>query len=102
MIHLRSKDNKAICKIAEESFSTPIEILAYGSRVNGDSHDASDLDIVIRKSINTEIIWDEFIEFKERLDDSTIPILIQSFIWKMLPETFHKNILQKYEVLFKN
>ena len=41
---LRVKDREAISQIARESFSTPIEIWAYGSRVNGHAHQASDLD----------------------------------------------------------
>ncbi len=48
MLNLRAKDHTALCKIADNCFITRIEIWAYGSRVNGDSHDASDLDLVIR------------------------------------------------------
>ena len=42
---------------------------------------------------------DEFIDFKEALTNSNIPILIKVMDWGRIPQSFHKNILLKYEVL---
>ena len=100
MLHLRNKDRKALCQIAEQCFTAPIEIWAYGSRVNGDSHDASDLNLVIRRANLTAVDWQELMNFKEKLQHSNIPILIQSFDWNSLPESFHRNILKNYVVIF--
>ena len=102
MIDLRDEDNVAICDIAEKCFKTPIEIWAYGSRVNGDSHDASDLDLVIRTDNLKSLAWRNLAAFQEQLRDSNIPILIQAFDWAKLPKSFHTNILEKYEVIFSN
>lgn len=44
---LRDKDRRTLCEIFETS-PLPIEVWAYGSRVNGTAHDASDLDLVVR------------------------------------------------------
>jgi len=41
---LRAKDRRQICAIAARIFQEPVEIWAYGSRVDGTAHDASDLD----------------------------------------------------------
>jgi predicted nucleotidyltransferase len=96
---IRDKDKLEIIKIAKETIKTPSQIWAFGSRVNGDAHDTSDLDLVIVSNSNKKIDIDEFMSFKEALRDSNIPILIQVLDWNRIPESFHKNILMKYEVL---
>jgi predicted nucleotidyltransferase len=47
---LRNKDRERLIAIFETS-PVPIEVWAYGSRVNGSAHEGSDLDLVIRTSI---------------------------------------------------
>jgi len=96
---LRDKDRQALLEIAATTLKTPVEIWAYGSRVNGDAHDTSDLDLVIRTTHLTPLDHSELHNFITALDDSNIPILIQAFDWSSLPESFHHNILQKYEIL---
>ena len=44
---LRDKDRQALLQIFS-STKTPMEIWAYGSRVNGTVHSGSDLDLVAR------------------------------------------------------
>ena len=96
---LASKYKKQICAIANQSFSTSCHIIAYGSRVNGDAHDTSDLDLVIKSNTDNSISVDEVIEFKYNLENSNIPILIEVLIWDKLPESFKSNILNRYEIL---
>lgn len=100
MINLSKKDQEALCRIAENCFSSPIEIWVYGSRVNGDSHAASDLDLVIRTADLSPLDRRELMDFQEQVQESNIPILVQAFDWEKLPQSFHANILKKYEVLF--
>lgn len=95
---IRDIDRLEIIKIAKQTIKTPSKILAFGSRVNGDAHDTSDLDLVIVPNKN-HIKIDEFIAFKEALSDSNIPILIQVLDWNRIPKSFHNNILKKYEIL---
>lgn len=102
MLELRKKDQDALCNLAQKCFKPPIEIWAYGSRVNGGSHDASDLDLVVRNEQLTALKWEELLNFQELIRESTIPILVQVFDWNSLPPSFHTNILKKYEVLFSN
>jgi len=98
---LREKDRLEIIRIAKESFKTPLEIWAYGSRVNGEAHDMSDLDLVVLTDSKEKSDIGEFIDFKESLQKSNIPILIQVMDWNRIPESFHKNICENYEVLLK-
>jgi len=98
---LREKDKQQLLAIASRTLHTPLEIWAYGSRVNGDAHDTSDLDLVVRTQNLSRLNYSEFYAFKEALEQSTIPILIQVFDWVNIPESFQQNIRKGYEVLWR-
>jgi uncharacterized protein len=98
---IRKKDKQAIIAIAKETIAEPTTILAFGSRVNGKSHDMSDLDIVIVSDKKEKIAISQLMNFKEKLQESNIPIIVQAFDWYRLPESFHKNILSGHEVMAK-
>lgn len=98
---LRNKDRNSLTTIFE---TAPInfEIWAYGSRVNGNAHDGSDLDLVMRSSTLEKIPLPIFKDLQEKIRNSNIPIVVELFDWARLPENFHKNIFINYEVLYKN
>ncbi len=98
---LREKDKIRIETLAKQTLRTPLEIWAYGSRVNGDAHDTSDLDLVIVTKSKKRLDIDEFMSFKNALQKSNIPILIQVMDWNRIPESFHVNILANYKILIK-
>ena len=74
------------------------EVWAYGSRVNGESHEGSDLDLVVRGP-TLEPLGIEFIELVEALQESNIPILVQAHDWARLPDGFHREIDRDYVVV---
>ena len=76
------------------------EVWAYGSRVNGESHDASDLDLVLRGP-NLEPLGPELSRLVEALEQSPIPILVEVRDWARLPESFHREIERDYVVVWK-
>ena len=41
----------------------------------------------------------ELTDFELAVAESNIPILVQIFDWARIPESFHKNILNNYEIL---
>lgn len=98
---LRNKDLIRLIAIFE---SVPIsyEVWAYGSRVNGDAHEGSDLDLVIRMPGLERMPIEIYMELKEKIRESNVPIVVELFDWARLPESFHNNILQKHEILFSN
>jgi uncharacterized protein len=98
---LRSKDKERLVIIFETS-PLPIEVWAYGSRVSGDAHEGSDLDLVIRTPRLDKLALDVYLDLKEKIQESNIPIVVELFDWARLPESFHKNILAQHEVLFNN
>jgi len=99
---IREKDKLKIQYLAGKIFSKPLQILAYGSRVNGEAHDTSDLDLVIVSKDQTPIDIDEFGRFKDSLINSNIPILIQVMDWNRMPSSFKHNILLNNEELFSS
>ncbi len=74
------------------------EVWAYGSRVNGESHEGSDLDLVVRGP-GLEPLGVEFIDLVEAFHESNIPILVQPHDWVKLPESFHREIERDYVVV---
>jgi len=75
------------------------EVWAYGSRVNGDYYEASDLDLVVRqpedlnrKQINLGEVVDAFSE-------SNLPIIVQLVDWARIPTDFHAEIAENYVVV---
>ena len=76
-----------------------VAVWAYGSRVNGNAHDGSDLDLVLRAP-DLQALPTGFINrFREALTDSNLPIFVDVHDWAHLPSTFYPRILTRYEVL---
>ncbi len=76
-----------------------IEGWAYGSRVNGRSHEGSDLDLVLRAPGLAKIDTTQLAEFNEAVQESTIPFLVEARDWARLPESFHREIEREHVVL---
>ena len=76
-----------------------VEAWAYGSRVNGRSHDGSDLDLVLRGPKLDQIPAEELIDFAEAVRESAIPFLVEARDWARLPEPFHREIERSHVVL---
>lgn len=69
-----------------------IKVLAYGSRVKGTSHEGSDLDLVLIHSEGKPIDLDQLQTLRNALEESNIPILIDTLDWARIPETFKHEI----------
>ncbi|MCC6411445.1 MAG: nucleotidyltransferase domain-containing protein [Saprospiraceae bacterium] len=98
---LRNKDKESLLAIFATA-TVPIEVWAYGSRVTGEAHEGSDLDLVIRTPNLQKLPLEMLLELRRKIQYSNIPILVELFDWARLPETFHKNIEEKHEVLFSS
>ena len=76
-----------------------VEVWAYGSRITGESHDGSDLDLVLRAPDLQKIPIGRLSDLWEVLRESTIPFLVEARDWARLPEGFHGEIERDYVVL---
>lgn len=98
MINLKQEYLNELNKIFQE-YCPKAEIWAYGSRINGDSHSGSDLDLTV-KSFNEDKKY--LSELKEKLNGSDIPFLIDITEYEKLPEVFQKEIKRNYIKLYPN
>ena len=97
-LHLSSRHREEIEALLHKHLPG-VEVWAYGSRVNGRSHDGSDLDLVLRGPKLAEIDISRLADFTEALQDSTIPFLVEVRDWARLPESFHHEIEREHVVL---
>ncbi len=77
-----------------------VEVWAYGSRVSGNSHEGSDLDLVLRGP-TLKPLGGEYLDLIEALEESNIPILVQAHDWTRLPRAFHREIARDYVALIE-
>ncbi len=99
---IREKDKQTLLQIFGSVKNIPVEVWAYGNRVNGTAHEGSDLDLVMRGPGLNPLPVSVVAGLYEKIKDSNIPILVELRDWAQLPATFHKNIERQYEVLFDN
>lgn len=75
------------------------ETWAYGSRVNGNSHEGSDLDLVLRAPGDPAADIAGLSALTEALQASSLPMLVDLHRWADLPEPFRHEIGQRYVVI---
>lgn len=77
------------------------EILAYGSRVNGDYYDASDVDLAARFPATVEKLKriTRLDAAKEAFVESNLPIIVQIVDWDAIPQSFRDEILAGYVIV---
>ncbi|MBI4827475.1 MAG: nucleotidyltransferase domain-containing protein [Nitrospinae bacterium] len=75
------------------------EVWAYGSRVTGGGHEASDLDLVRRDPRDLSRPQKNYWELKEAITDSNTPFLVDVMDWARIPESFREQISKSYVVI---
>jgi len=98
---LRDKDRQTLINIFS-SINYPMDVWAYGSRVDGSAHSGSDLDLAIRGKNSQTLPFDVYSKLLERIQDSNIPILVDIKDFYALPDKFRQNIEAKYEVFYRS
>ncbi len=97
-LHLRPKHRDRLETLLRKHLPD-VEVWAYGSRVNGRSHDGSDLDLVLRGPDLDEIPVDRLVDFEEALRESNIPFIVEARDWARLPVRFHREIEREHVVV---
>ncbi len=83
-----------------QEFVPDCEVWAYGSRVHGLNHDASDLDLVLYCPQSPEQARDNFESLRQALAESHVPILVQILDWARIPDDFREEIKRACVRLF--
>ena len=96
-IHLEDRHRKILENLFQKHLPG-VEVWAYGSRVNGESHNGSDLDLVLR---GKKISSSQFLDIRTALTESNIPFLVEVRDWIKLPKSFHEEIKKNYYILIK-
>lgn len=68
------------------------QVWAYGSRVTGQAHEGSDLDLVLRHPADLRRPTPGLADLREALQDSRLPMLVDVHDWAELPPAFHDEI----------
>ena len=76
-----------------------VEVWVYGSRINGRSHDGSDLDLALRGPKLEKIPLDQLQNFKSALHESRIPFLVDARDWARIPSNFQLEIEREHLAL---
>ncbi len=97
-LHLAERHRRAIESLFHEHLPG-VEVWAYGSRVNGRSHEGSDLDLVLRGPDLENIPAEQLVRFREALCDSTIPFLVEAWDWARFPDDILQEIERDHVVL---
>ena len=94
-LKFKSHHLKMLLKLIEQYFPQA-QIWAYGSRVNGDCHEASDLDLVARNQAALDQPLPDLFDFQETLVESNLPIRVDVVDWARIPVSFKQEIVRGY------
>ena len=98
---LRAKDRQALRHIFDQQLhGQGLQVLAYGSRVTGEAHEGSDLDLVIRALDGKRCDLSVLAGTQEAIGESTIPILVELRDYYRLPASFQSEIDKVAQVLW--
>jgi len=75
------------------------EVRAYGSRVTGQGHAASDLDLVVRNPRHPDIESNGLAALRTALSESNLPLRVDLVDWARIPESFQQEIEAAYVVV---
>lgn len=73
------------------------EVWAYGSRVNGDAHDGSDLDLIVKNLSQCNISLNDL---KNIIKESNIPFLVDIADFENIPDSFIEIINKNYIMIY--
>jgi predicted nucleotidyltransferase len=97
-LHLPSRHLHRVQDILRQ-YLPHAEVWAYGSRVNGDCYEASDLDLVARQPDDLTRPQTALGEVAAAFSDSDLPILVQIVDWARIPVSFREEIEAGYVVV---
>ena len=98
MINLPSTYKTQLLNIISQHLPD-VDILVYGSRINGRSHDGSDLDIALRTPDRQAISIEKIEQLTQAIDSINLPFIVDLHDWSALPQSFKDEINQQAIVL---
>lgn len=99
-LQLQPRHLTLLCQILNRQLPQA-DVWAYGSRVTGLGHDASDLDLVVRQPDDFQQEMRNLWKLQDALIDSNLPIHVDIIDWARIPESFRREIERAYVVVQK-
>jgi len=75
------------------------EVWAFGSRVSGACHEASDLDIVVRNPADPQRETPQLAALRTAFSESNLPIRVDILDWARIPSGFRDEISRAHVVV---
>ena len=97
-LHLSSRHREEIEALLHKHLPG-VEVWAYGNRVNGRSHDGSDLDLVLRGPRLAKIDASQLADLRDAFEESNLPFRVDVVDWANKSESFREVIERDYVVL---
>ena len=91
------KKHLKILKQIFDKYCPNSTILAYGSRIKGQAHSGSDLDLAIK---NFDEIEYSLCDIKQAINESNIPFLVDIFVLESLPKSFQEEINKENIIIY--
>ncbi len=76
------------------------QVWAFGSRIQGKSHEGSDLDLIVINLQNPDQITKNLLTLSAAIKESELPILIDLLDWALIPDDFQTEIRENHLVFF--
>ena len=99
MIELSNRHIEDILEIIS-THAPQAEFWAYGSRVRGGAHEASDLDLVIRNTTQLNAPISNLVLLRYEFEESSLPFLVELHDWSQLPDEMQQEISHCHHVLW--
>ena len=84
-LHLETQ-HRSVLEALVEKHLPGVEVWAYGSCINGSSHNGSHLNLVLRGAGLKEIPAEQLVDFEEAVRESRLPFLVEARDWARLSE----------------
>lgn len=98
MINLKPRDATTL-KAIFQTYAPFAQVWAYGSRVTGQGHETSDLDLVIRNAGALETPLASLAALRNAIEASSLPFLVDLHDWALLPTGHRQQIADHHVVL---
>jgi len=99
MLDLKSAHLKLVQQILMR-YVPDMTVWAYGSRTNGQSHEGSDLDLVVLNPHNPSLAQTNLDKLRDAFRESPLPILVDILDWARTPASFQNEIKKSHIAIF--
>lgn len=100
MLNLKPED-MAILRAILQKHVPNMTVWAYGSRIRGQAHEGSDLDLVVCNPLNLDKPQTDLSDLRSALTESDLPILVDVLDWAEIPAAFREEIKRNHVLIWE-